>query len=411
MITSPRLHSCTKSVAVRLLLPALFLAGAAFSAGADPQDDSRPYTLFLGANISVGQGTELHPVRDVNGGSWVVGANGQEVLVSGASGPINMKIVPARKLTENSATISKLKAERAYTFANDPSVKLTRGMNQSATVDASQHSAVNQATAVANNAIAAGQMGASSTSSNQGHVVAGADGTQQSLASAQANLDATGNGSDVFLKDANAESGDFDAFDVAFEISSGKPLGDPYIVVITRFHERGANEGAVRDLVYAKALEPIEAKAATVKFEQAGFPPGYELKSFEIHLYNHGEEIATNIAAKREALTSDQAFDYVKTAYLGAHKTDTLPAVPAIIGRLPADLQDRLATGKYGEAIFVRVTKDGMADAVFSDAACTRAIDDPYVASVVRCIRFKPALAQGKPVEGVTSLNLSRLKT
>ena len=399
-----------KSIAVRLLLPAMFMGGFAVSAAAEPQDASKPYTLFTGANISVGQGAELHPVRDVNGGSWVVASNGQEILVSGDKGPINMKIIPVQKLTETSASISKLKAERAFTFANDPSVRMTQGMSQSATVDVSQHQVVNQATALSNTAMAAGQMGASPTSSNQGHVTAGADGTAQVLASAQANLDATSSSADIYLKDANSESGDFDAFDVSFEISSERRLNDPYIVVMTRFHERGSPDGAVRDLVYAKALEPIEAKASKVKFEQAGFPHGYELRGFEIHLYNHGEEIATNISTKREALTSDQAFDFVKTAYLGAHKTETLPAVPAIVKKLPADLQERMAAGKYTETIYVRVTKEGMADAIFSDEACSKAIDDAYLDSVVQCILFKPALAQGKPVQGTASVNLSRLR-
>jgi antitoxin (DNA-binding transcriptional repressor) of toxin-antitoxin stability system len=405
-----RQHFRTRLASVRPLIPAVLLACGLATAGAQSQDDSKPYTLFLGANIFVGQGGDVHPVRDVNGSSWVVGVNGQEVVVSAAGGPISMKIVPVQKLTETSASISDLKAERAYTFANDPSVKLTRGMSQSATVDASQHSAVNQATALSNSAISTGQTSNSVATSSQGRPVAGVDATQQALNAAQANLSATSNDADIFLRDANSESGDFDALDASFEISSQRRLGEPYIVVITRFHERGAAEGAVRDLVYAKALEAIDAKPAKVKFEQAGFPLGYELRGFEIHLYDRGVEIATNVAAKREVLSCDQAFDFVKAAYLGAHKSDTLGAVPAIVGKMPADLQEKLAAGMYGATIYVRVSKEGAAGSAFADAACSKAITDPYLDTVLRSIYFKPALAQGKPVEGVSSLNLSRLK-
>ena len=47
----------------------------------------------------------------------------------------------------------------------------------------------------------------------------------------------------------------------------------------------------------------------------------------------------------------------------------------------------------------------------YSDAGCTAKIDDPYLAKVVQSIRFKPALEQGQPVDGIATVNLSRFKT
>src|ERR1022692_970854 len=94
--------------------------------------------------------------------------------------------------------------------------------------------------------------------------------------------------------------------------------------------------------------------------------------------------------------------------YIEAHKGDTVRAVP-VMGELPADLASHVASGKYAETVYVRVSKDGLADEAFTDSACSKKIEDPYLESVVRSIRFKPALADGKPVEGVASLNLSKL--
>jgi len=82
-----------------------------------------------------------------------------------------------------------------------------------------------------------------------------------------------------------------------------------------------------------------------------------------------------------------------------------------VMGELPADLASHIASGKYPETVYVRVSKDGLADDAFADIACSRKIEDAYLESVVRSIRFKPALADGKPVEGVAALNLSRLGT
>ncbi len=94
--------------------------------------------------------------------------------------------------------------------------------------------------------------------------------------------------------------------------------------------------------------------------------------------------------------------------YVSAHLKDTLPAIPAM-AKLPADLPSRLAQGKYREAFYVKVSKDGLADEAYSDPACTRRIDDPYLDSVVKRIRFKPALNNGKSVDGVASLDLGKL--
>ena len=110
-------------------------------------------------------------------------------------------------------------------------------------------------------------------------------------------------------------------------------------------------------------------------------------------------------------MTPEQAFQYVKGAYLKDHKDDTLPAVPVMgesafrPGRAPC------ASGKYGDVVYVKVSKDGLADEAFSDAACTKRIDDSYLETVVRSVRFKPALDQGRPVEGVATLKLAQLRT
>jgi hypothetical protein len=55
------------------------------------------------------------------------------------------------------------------------------------------------------------------------------------------------------------------------------------------------------------------------------------------------------------------------------------------------------------------VSPDGLSNGAYSDPACTRKIDDPYLDSVVTKVRFKPALNKGKPVEGIAVLNLNKL--
>jgi hypothetical protein len=387
-----------------LLLP-LFFATASLVCAQAGATAPKTYTLFEGDNILVGQGSELHLVRDVEGGSWVVNENGQQVMVSAKNGPISMKVTPVQKLTQVCATISGMKGERAYTPGNDPAEKLVRAMNEGAMLDASSHAAGNQASAKSDETTA---------QTNTGAKAGGASTTPASTGTAAASAtvaspDNVTNGTEVFGQ--SSDGGDYDALDVAFDIACPQKLGSPYIVVITKFHEPGSEASAERNLIYAQALNPVDTQAIHVKFEQAGFPPGYDLLGFEIHLYDNGVEIATNMSPKRSMLSTDEAFDYVKSKYLAAHKGQTLPAVPAMVGTLPTDLQDQLAAGKYGVTVYVKVSKDGLADEAFSDSACSQKIEDPYLVTVVKAIRFKPALAQGEPVEGTAPVDISRLRT
>jgi hypothetical protein len=420
---------------------------------------AKTHTLFMGADIAVNLDETLYHVKDVWGSNWVVDINGREKEISAKQAPLNLKITPSLKLTETSATIVGFKRVQAYSYANDPSVLLTRGLSQSASMSsdlmAVGRTAQNiQDTASSHSlggaALLAGSWDQFSANammttaqyaySNSHPTTVGAGGlpnpsttaptattnstgftvlpgvqifanAQQNLIVGRAQQEAvaaaaqTANGNEPTGKIA---SGGLDAMDVEFEIRAAKPLHNPYVVTMTRFHAAGSKPGMVQNMVYAKSLDPIDEHLSHVHFVEEGFPFDYELIDFQLHIYNRGEEIATNIAADRVELTRDEAFEYVRSEYIGAHRGDTLPAVPAM-AKLPADLRGRLAQGKYAEAFYVRVSREGVADEAFFDPACMQRIDDPYLESVVKRIRFKPALNVGKPVDGVAKLSLGQL--
>jgi hypothetical protein len=406
-----------KSFAARLLFPAIVLGSAIIPLAAGAQDAPKTHTLFMGADVSVGLEGKLYAVRDVSGGSWVIDVNGQAKAVSARSRPIDLKVTPSLKLTEVSATLADLKATPVYSFRSDPTTKLSKALVDAAVLNESYKDALE----LAQNALVQAQNLASATTgtNNQDSVKSG--GIYQTPASGATNASgqtarlATALGQTAFSAGSDLEmTGDrgtapgYDAMDVSFGVSSERRLDDPYVVTIARFHERGSDPGKVRKLVYAKALDPIDSHPRAIHILEEGFPPAFELLGVEVHLYNRAEEVATNVSSKRVELTRDEAFEYVKTVYVGAHKADTLPAVP-VMGKLPADLPARLAGGKYADTIYVRVSKDGMADESFFDAACTRKVGDPYLDSVVRSIRFKPALDKGTPVDGVAPLKLGQL--
>jgi hypothetical protein len=410
----------------------------------DEPISAKTHTLFMGAEIAINLDRDVYPVRDVTGSNWVIDIHGQQKEISSKQAPVNLKITPTLKLTEVSATIDGFKRVQAYSFANDPSVRLTRGLTQAAVTNSMlvgvANDARNLAETASNNALggaailASGdkQFGAGAllltaeTSPAMMHpppVVPGSStppinpladvalGDGQQLAINQANQASA-------VAQSNTASGNeatgristpgLDALDIEFDIRSAKILQDPYVVTMTKFRVPGAKKGMVQNMVFAKSLHPIDEHKSHIHFVEEGFPYDYELLEFQLHLYNRGQEIATNVASDRVELTRDEAFEYVKMEYVSAHLKDTLPAVPAM-AKLPADLPSRLAQGKYREAFYVKVSKDGLADEAYSDPACTRRIDDPYLDSIVKRIRFKPALNKGKSVDGVASLELGKL--
>jgi hypothetical protein len=446
MIAAFTIQASTKSVAIRFLLRATAICGASIPAALGAQGEkpvvmdqlvvnaAKTHTLFMGADISVNLDKDLYPVRGVIGSSWVIDINGDEKVVSTKQAPMNLKITPTLKLTDVSATIAGYKKERAYSFNNDPGVRLTRGLSDSAmtyaflignandaqyVADTESNKALGDAAmfATSDNEMGAAGMLASAQSSQMNlHVtlaqfaanaaanVAFAQATAQGTASA--NLSQTDNGDEP---GGRLFKTGLDAMDVEFEISSNRPLQKPYVVTVTRFHPKGTKPGTVQNLVYAMELHQIDAHPTNVHFVEGGFPYDFELVDFQLHIYNGGEEVATTVSSERVELTRGEAFEYARIEYIGAHKGATLPALPAM-GILPADLPGRLAQGEYKETIFVRVSKDGFAGEPFADELCSKRIEDPYLDTVVRCIRFDPALALGKPVEGVASVNLRQLK-
>src|ERR1017187_5698680 len=443
MNSSPPIHGRAKSFSFRFLVLVAATSDALIPATAGANDDKpivmskvvvsevKTHTLFMGADISVNLDRDLYPVRGVVGSSWVIDINGEEKVVSARQAPLNLKITPSLKLTDVSATIVGFKKKQAYSFNNDPSVRLTKALEDSAMtnaylignandaqyiLDTQSNKALGPAAlyASADNYLGAGAMEAgpnlSTPSTAVAQSVAAAKGANAAALLAQGNasgnLNQKQNGDEV---GARLVQTGLDAMDVEFEISSERPLQKPYVVTMTRFHPKGSKPGTVQNLVYARELGMIESHPTNVHFVESGFPYDFELIDFQLHVYNRGQEVATTVSSKRVELTRDEAFEYVKMEYMGSHKGATLPAAPAM-GKLPADLPKRLAEGEFRETFFVKVSKDGLADEPFVDETCSKRIEDAYLENVVRCIRFNPALAQGKPVEGVASLNLRQLK-
>jgi hypothetical protein len=385
----------------------MVLAAFSSSAPASAEAEPKTHTLFMGADFDVQTNKVFHRVRDVSGGSFVIKIKGEEILVPMHQAPVQLKIQQSLKLTENSATIGDLKGERAYSPANDPVKKFNReqsgGANHLQAKQAGIGSYAKQQ-----------DVGSVERSGARPEVVASAK--QQALV-ASANYESSLSAEKSDFNNIGAYAAKlqeelakklFDAMEVTFEVSSPQPQNSPYVVIVAQYRERDERPGIAHNWIYARTLDPIDSKPRKVRVLQGGLPPGFALLSFKLHLYDHGQELATNLADKRVLLARDDAFLYLKIDYISSHKDATLPPTAAM-GKLPPDLRSRLTSAQINQTFFVKVSKDGLPAEVFVDEACSQKVDDAYILSVIRDIRFNPALENGRAVDGIARLNFDSL--
>jgi hypothetical protein len=362
----------------------------------------------MGADLDLQVNKDYCRVRDVSGNSFVVSANGSERSISMEKDKISIRVLQSLKLTDTSATIADLKSDRVYTPANDPYKKFNREQPGWAG-DAGVASLEGTALVLENAAGAAQTPGASPGAVNGAQMQAlnARNAANNAGFGMRSEFNNAGGYAQRLQRDLAMEL--FDAMEVTFQVSSEKPLESPYVVIIARYHEKDSQPGRSKLWIFAKALAPINSKPRKINMTQGGFPPGFVMEDFKVHLYDRSQELATNVVDKRVDLTYSEAFKYVLIDYISGHKGASLPPAP-VMGKLPAGWHTRMTADQLSQQYFVRVSKDGMPLGAYADEACMLPVTDPNLVSIVKEIRFTPALEKGKAVDGTAKLRLGDIR-
>ncbi len=418
-MNSPTAHSPGSAALLCSLFAALVTTAAAAAAKpAPPAAPERPdatHTLFMGSDISVEWKGAMYPVQHVQGSSFIIKADGKRVVVPTSNTSLKLKLEDNLKLTPTAATVTNLKADRAYTTANDPTQKLAQmvslTMSQMAEEDLALRS-LRQADT--NNGIAQAAAAVADPRDTGAREMAAFTASQ--AAAAAGNFAQTVDrgfssfndvGTHVNRMGTELMQEQFDALRLSFDVSSAQPLGEPYMVVVARFLENPEDPKSVRQLVYAQELSPIGPKPHTIQLFRGGFPPGYVLQEYRVHLYDHGNEVATTVARKRVALTADEAFQYSVVDYLTQNRDKNAAATPAK-AFWPANLRSRLAATGAKEVVYVKVGKDGKPTGAFEDENCSHALSEGEIKAALADLRFFPAMNKGKAAEGVVPVRLAQ---
>jgi len=268
----------------------------------------------MGADLDLQVAGDLCRVQDVSGDSFVVSANGSERLIPVKKGLIDLKIQQSLKLTDLSATIANLKGERAYTPENDPNKKFARAQSGTSGQDL-----VGQADGFSLNT--SGSLAMIAQIKDPKQIAAGVPAAAVAgMARLRQNADNAGIvsqygetnnvGNYVAQMERELALQLFDAMDVTFEVSSEKtarpPLRGDYRPVSRERREPGKSP----DMDLRQAIPPVDNTPQKVHLVQGGFPPGFIMDGFKVHLFDRGRELATNVAENRVELTYNDAFKY-----------------------------------------------------------------------------------------------------
>ena len=94
--------------------------------------------------------------------------------------------------------------------------------------------------------------------------------------------------------------------------------------------------------------------------------------------------------------------------HIGANKGKTTPALP-VSGTLPPARLKELSLDQLNRTYYAKVAPDGKMLGLFADEACTLRIDHDLTLAAANEAFFKPALVNGKPVEGVARVRLGEI--
>ncbi|MES1168567.1 MAG: hypothetical protein ABUL61_05305, partial [Oleiharenicola lentus] len=329
----------------------------------------KTHVLFMGADLEVQREKKYYRVEDVMGSELKVHIGKREVFVPTRGRQTDLKVDHGLKLSTTSVKLDHLESGPAYTPANDPVRKMIAASGAAGGMAAVQDLAYGrmiQAEIMASSATnTLSRTPENSASRGQVEAAYNAAMAEYSASARQAEMgnelmlsDQANTGGYVERMNKEKDEGNFDAMDVSFKVSSPVELDDPYVVILFKFQPREAKPGDEGILIHAKSIPPIGPKPQYFRAYESGLPIGFKYLNCTVHIYNRGEEVATNLSPNRVELTREEAQQYMVMEYIGAHKGATVPAM-AVASSLPIPRRKQLTLDQLNRTYYARVAKDG----------------------------------------------------
>lgn len=378
----------------------LLVAGVSAASTAAVESSSPDYTLFVGVDLFLNHEDKQVPIRKLERKRAQLDNPARTAIKLDES--IGFQWKRTTKVSGTMAEISDLETDRIYSPRNDPkmaALKAQSGLQSylSERVSSAQAAvARSEGSAHFATAAAANPNNTTGQSFNQSAVgiVAGADA---GLNSAALNMDSLSNLSlNDGTRDNNGDQGTFDALELSFEVSSPSPVSNAFAVIFARVKL----DDIETSISFHHEIGDVGPNPRRIRATKLGFPPGYEISETKIHLFSHGEEIATNLSEKRYGLSADQAREFLNIGHVTSHKRESLPAQP-VWALAPVELFAAEDAPNFDFLVAVDVDNSGRVTK-WSGGDVPLPL---HVQNVMQRLPFLPALENGTPVASTLTVN------
>ncbi len=399
---SPSGHGVTFVLLTAVVLPSVSLAGNPVRTVESAPAPARDHHLWVGVELFYPHDRDLCPVRRFDGFDSVLRLeSGADVLARRANG---FKWKPTPKISAIAVHLEEVKPERTYSSAADPALGwMSRQMALTAYHD-DMASNADRALARAHTAAAI----ADRQALTPGAPAPGQSGSeilrQASLAHTQVHASIEPLNDLAFysakIADDDEDTTACDALRIRFTASAPQPIADANVLAMVRI--RTKSEG-YRDVSFQRPIGPLGPTPREFAIDQIGLPPGYEFVSAQLHVFNHGQEIATNLSERHLPLTAAEAREYLLLDHFAQNSGATIAARPAW-SLAPDSLRSAADPAAFDFNVEVDVDPAGQITAL--RPAANQILPDT-IRETVEQLPFLPALDAGEPVASTLTIRLA----
>jgi hypothetical protein len=377
---------------------------------ADPTPASEPaapkdHVLFVGTDIEIKQGDRYYPVIGATENSFLI-ERGQGVQAVGNIRDVKLQVKRGVKLSNRSAELANVRMESIDRAAGDARFEAMKASMQMDNVSADGMDLLQGAVTAANS------VGVFYDPNSPNNVRGAAETAAAIQANKAAAIDRLGNGAAGLMSQSAAANTLANEglvprrpteVELSFDVSSPEPLDHAYVVVIANYESPVAS---VRQ-VSTQHLDRVDRKPHRVRLTLGTSVADMVFKDYIVALYANGQEIATNLSAKRVELTADDAYKFYLIEYLTANAKATKGPTPMLM--LPrATFRRQIGNAEVNRLIYATVEKSGAVTRLAVDEAGAEKIP-AAIETAMQNVRFMPALRDGTPVDGRMTLTLADL--
>jgi hypothetical protein len=380
----------------------LCLVGIPSISAAKPKEISsqsvepRDHYLFVGIDLFVRDGGKQVKIVKLDGKNAILDTPNRDTIRIDRTSGLLWKMAP--KVSPNFIKIDVLKVGATYTHSR-------AGLREELSNQMGLQNLAADSLDIAEEGMREARVVAAEASASSGELREGEESPQGIVAEATSIIDQA-----VMMQDSLTDAGFLGApsdsdlervpntIEMSFQLSSDRPLARAHVVgtaIVLSGEE-------FYEVSFHQRVGKVTGTPKKFTIQQPGLPRDFEIKQSSIHVFSHGEELASNHSEKRYELTAQEAQQFVTLDHTGIHRRQTTPASPSW-SLAPRAFHASASPREFDYIVTVEVSPAGDFESFSNDGQ----ILPDSIRQLVQQMVFLPALEAGKPIASTLTFNLA----